>query len=51
MRVLTGDSMSARSKFARECDVACGRYHSYNVNLIFQITYVYRGRYILLENF
>ena len=28
MRVLAGGNMSAHSKFARECDVACGRYHT-----------------------
>ena len=27
--VLTGGSLSARSKFAHECDVACGQYHIY----------------------
>ena len=29
MRVLAGSSTSARSKFARECDVACGQYRRY----------------------
>ena len=29
MRVLTGSSTSARSKFARDCDVACGQYCTY----------------------
>ena len=28
MRVLAGGSMSARSKFAHECNVACSRYRS-----------------------
>ena len=28
MRVLAGGNMSAHSKFAHECDVACGRYHT-----------------------
>ena len=28
MHVLAGGSVSAHSKFAHECDVACGRYHS-----------------------
>ena len=28
MHALTGGSMSAHSKFTRECDVVCGRYHS-----------------------
>ena len=29
MHVLAGGSTSACSKFARECNVACGQYHNY----------------------
>ena len=31
MHVLAGGSTSARSRFACECDIACGRYRSYVV--------------------
>ena len=31
MRILVGGSKSAHSKFACECDIACGQYHSYAV--------------------
>ena len=37
MCVLTGGSMSAHSKFARKCDVACGQYHSFLGSEIAQI--------------
>ena len=35
MRVLAGSNTSARSKFARECDVVCGQYrmHIYIINM------------------
>ena len=36
MRVLASGSMNARSKFARECDVACGQYC--NLSRIAQIS-------------
>ena len=40
MRVLAGGSTSARSKFARECDVACGQYHMLNLMLNYTLKYV-----------
>ena len=34
MCVLAGGSMSAHSKFAQECDVACGQYHILYIKVI-----------------
>ena len=43
MLVLAGGSTSARSKFARECNVACGQYR----RLVFMIHFNSKARAIL----